>query len=75
MISETISYSMFQSVSAVQKCSTESTTPSNCIYQKEADNTSGKTNMWKNIIKMNYSKNICILICVKNGKYDHNQKS
>ena len=63
------------SVSAVQKCTTESTISSNCIHDKEADNTSGKTNIWKNFIKMSYSRNICILIYVKNGKYDHNQKS
>ena len=35
------------SVSAVQKCTTESTTSSKCIHEKEADNTSGKTNIWK----------------------------
>ena len=38
------------SVSAVQKCTTESKTSSNCIHEKEADNTSGKTNIWKNFI-------------------------
>ena len=53
------------SVSAVQKCTTESATSNNCIHEKEADNTSGKTNICKNFIKMNYGKNICILIYVK----------
>ena len=38
------------SVSAVQKCATESKTSSDCIHEKEADNTSDKTNIWKNII-------------------------
>ena len=36
--------------SAVQKSTTESTTSGNCINEKEADNTSGKTNLWKNFI-------------------------
>ena len=39
------------SVSSVQECTTESTTSSNCMHEKEADNTSGKTNIWKNFIK------------------------
>ena len=41
------------SVSSVQKCITESTTSSNCTPEMEADTTSGKTNIWKNFIKMN----------------------
>ena len=63
------------SVSAVQKCTIESTTSSDCMHEKEADNTSGKTNISKNFIKMNYAKNISILIYVKNGNYDHNKQS
>ena len=37
-------------VSAVQKCTTESTTSSDCLHEKKADNKSGKTNIWKNFI-------------------------
>ena len=74
MICETISCSVFQSVQCknvlhrVQLLVT--------VYMKrrqimhQVRHTYGKT-----LLKMNYGKNICILIYVKNGKYDHNQQS
>ena len=63
------------SVSSVQKCITESTTSSNCTPKMEADTTSGKTNIMEKHYKNELRLKICILIYVKNGKYENNQQS
>ena len=56
------------SVSSVQKYMIESTTSCHCIHETEADNTSGKTNIWKDFIINKLRLQICILICVKKWK-------
>ena len=63
------------SVSSVQKCVTESTTSMNCTPAVAADTTSGKTNICKNFINNEVKLKMCILIYVKNGKYENNQQS
>ena len=47
----------------------------NVTQTMEADSTSGKTNTWKNLINKELKLKICILIYVKNGKYEENQQS
>ena len=59
----------------MQNCMTASTTSMNCTSEMEADTTSGKTNICKNFINNELRLKICILIYVKNGKYENNQQS
>ena len=51
----------------------DSATSMNVTQTKEADSTSGKTNIWKNFINNELKLKICILIYVKNGKFKDNQ--
>ena len=62
------------SVSSVITAGKESATSMNATHTMEADSTSGKTNIWKNFINNELRLKICILIYVKNGKYQHNQQ-
>ena len=62
------------SVSSVITTGKESATSMNATHTMEADSTSGKTNIWKNFINNELRLKICILIYVKNGKYQHNQQ-
>ena len=63
------------SVSSVIKTVKDSATLMNVTQTMEADSTSGKTNIWKNFINNELKLKICILIYVKNGKYEDNQQS
>ena len=58
------------SVSSVIKTVKDSATSMNVTQTMEADTTSGKTNIWKNLINNELKLKICILIYVKNGKYE-----
>ena len=62
------------SLSSVQKWVTESTTSMNYTPAMEADTTSGKTNICKKFTNSELKLKICILIYVKNGKYENNQE-
>ena len=62
------------SVSSVLTSVKESATTMNATHTMEADTTSGKTNIGKNFINNELRLKICILIYVKNGKYENNQK-
>ena len=63
------------SVSSVLTSAIESATSMNATPTMEADTTSGKTNICKNIINNKLRLKICILIYVKNRKYENNQQS
>ena len=52
----------------------ESTTSMNTTHTMEGDTTSGKRNMSKNFMNNELRLQICILIYVKNGKYENNQQ-
>ena len=62
------------SVSSVITTGKESAISMNATHTMEANSTSGKTNIWKNFINNELRLKICILIYVKNGKYQHNQQ-
>ena len=61
------------SVSAVLKDVTESGTSLKATPATEADTTSGKRNICKNFINNELRLQMCILIYVKNRKYENNQ--
>ena len=61
-------------VSIVLTTVQESETSMNAMHTIEADSTSGKTNIWKNFINNELRLKICMLIYVKNGKYQNNQE-
>ena len=62
------------SVNSVLTGVTESEASMNATPAMEADTTSGKTNICKNFINNELRVKICILIYVKNGKYENNQQ-
>ena len=62
------------SVSSVLTSIKESATTMNATHTMEADTTSGKANICKNLINNELRLKICILIYVKHRKYQHNQQ-
>ena len=62
------------SVSSVVTDVTESTTSMKTTPAIAADTTSGKRNICKNFINNEIRLQICILIYVKNRKYENNQQ-
>ena len=62
------------SVSSVLTDVIESATSMKATPAMEADTTSGKRNICKNFINNELGLQICILIYVKNGKYENNQQ-
>ena len=62
------------SVGSVIKTVKDSATSMNATQTMEADSTSGKTNIWKNIINNELKLKICMLIYVTNEKYEDNQQ-
>ena len=62
------------SVSSVVTDVTESATAMKATPAMAADTTSGKSNICKNFINNDIRLQICILIYVKNGKYENNQQ-
>ena len=63
------------SVSSVIKTVKDSATSMNVTQTMEGDSTPGKTNIWKNLINNEHKLQTCILLYVKNGKYEDNQQS
>ena len=62
------------SVSSVLTDVIERATSMKATPAVEADTTSGKRNMCNNVINNELRLQICILIYVKNGKYENNQQ-
>ena len=62
------------SVSSVRTDVTESAMSMKATPAMEAHTTSGKRNICKNFINNELRLQICILIYVKNGKYENNQQ-
>ena len=62
------------SVSSVLTDVTESSTSMKATHVMEADTASGKRNICKNVINNELRLQICILIYVKNRKYENNQQ-
>ena len=62
------------SVSSVVTDVTESTSAMKATSAMAADTTSGKRNICKNFINNDIRWHICILIYVKNRKYENNQQ-
>ena len=62
------------SVSSVVTDVTESATAMKATPAMAADTTSGKRNICKNFINNDIRLQICILIYVKNRKYENNQQ-
>ena len=61
------------SVSSVVTHVTDSTSAMNATPAMAVDTTSGKRNIYKNFINNTVRWQICILIYVKNSKYEDNQ--